>query len=109
MMLLVRLVADTARATATLPPRDPMEVVFVAGSLVASVAAILGVGIQWGKHSEFKETTDARIGKLEASDNQAITREELDARFAEMRALIHALSDRFGDLARHLAQPTASR
>ena len=100
-------VADSTSRAIESAPLGMMQVVFVGGSLLASVAAVLGVGMQWGKHAEFKETTNTRIEKLETSDSHAITREELDARFAEMRALIHALSERFGDLARHLAQTGA--
>lgn len=68
-------------------------------SLLITVAVLISKNsAQAGRHEEFKDITNRRLDALEKSDSHAITREELDARFNEMRASIEALRHRMDDI-----------
>ncbi len=70
----------------------------IAGFGLTSIVALLQVGRIVGRHEEFKESTNAAIAELKKSENHAISREELDARFGEMKSEISAVKDRMGDI-----------
>lgn len=73
-------------------------VVAIAGFGLTAVVALLRVGVMIGRHEEFKEAVNREIKELKQSDNHAITREEMDARFGEMRSEIGSVKDRMGDI-----------
>lgn len=73
-------------------------VLAIAGFGLTAVVALLRVGVMIGRHEEFKEAVNKDLKELKASDNHAITREEMDARFGQMRSEISAVKDRMGDI-----------
>lgn len=84
------------------------ELLAIGSAMLAAVGALVGLGVQFGRHAEFKDSverrmkelkdeTGRRLTALETTDGHSITREEMNARFAESTALINALSERFSD------------
>lgn len=69
----------------------------IAGLGLTAILALLRVGVMFGRHEEFKEAVNKRLNDLERADNHAITREELDARFNEMRSAVVSVNERFTD------------
>lgn len=101
--------ADTLTAF-TRPDSVPMLGIYIslAGLLLALSGLLWAGGRAVGRLEErqaaMKESYDRELRDLKKSieqqDQHAITREEIDARFGEVRALIEALRDRIGDVVR---------
>ncbi len=73
-------------------------VLAIAGFGLTAIVALLRVGVVIGRHEEFKESVNREIKELKQSDNHSITREEMDARFGEMRSEIGGVRARMDDI-----------
>ncbi len=69
----------------------------VVGFLLSLGTTLASLAFMSGRFAEFKATTERRLHALEQSDGHAITREEMDARLAELRSSIDAVRDRIAD------------
>lgn len=103
-------VADSLHRAPAASSGDSMLGVYIAlASLFLTVAVVIArVAFMAGQQTAFKNEALQRLSAIEtameAGDASRITREELNARFGEVRAQLSAVSDRMSDSVRIMTE-----